>query len=271
MHGVEENLQEITVASGQIEQEANAVSQRQLELASGIEQASRVSGRFDTGGVISRLHGRAQTLAQELGVIFEQAIGSGRVTLEQVLEFSYEEAKGPLIQRFARLFDVSRADPAGFQPPKYHTAYDAIVDLEMMERMDAVLAAEPGLVSATPLDLNGYAPAFHRVYTNAITGDSQKDLVGNRAKRFFLDSPPLARAVRMELGVELPRRVLTRAEFRRAGANLAKPSENAHPFLIQSYARDTGEVVTLLSVPLYVSGQRFGIVGLFWDPESLRK
>ena len=73
------------------------------------------------------------------------------MSLAQVLELRYTEAQGAKIALFGRLFDVSAADPAGFSPAKFHTAYDAAVDRQMMERMDAVLQAEPGLTFALAL------------------------------------------------------------------------------------------------------------------------
>jgi methyl-accepting chemotaxis protein len=271
VQAIDASLQVITGGSAEIEQHAASVARAQLDLTSSAERASVVLGRFDTGGAISRLRERCEGLAGELGGILEAAIDERRVTLSQLLELRYEEARGPLIARFARLFDVSRADSAGFSPPKYHTAYDALVDRAMMERMDAVLAAEPGLTFALPFDLNVYAPAHNSVVSKDITGDAAKDLAGNRTKRFFLDSPALTRASRMELGVKLPTEVLTRQQIAARGAVLTEPAHDTRPFLLQTDARDTGAVLTTLSVPLFVKGQRYGCVCLGWDPEQLRR
>ncbi len=271
VQAIDASLQVITGGSAEIEQHAASVARAQLDLTSSAERASVVLGRFDTGGAISRLRERCEGLAGELRAILESAVDERRVTLSQLLELRYEEARGPLIARFARLFDVSRADPAGFSPPKYQTAYDALVDRAMMERMDAVLAAEPGLTFALPFDLNVYAPAHNSVVSKDITGDAAKDLAGNRTKRFFLDSPALTRASRMELGVKLPTEVLTRQQIAARGAVLTEPMRDTRPFLLQTYARDTGAVLTTLSVPLYVKGQRYGCVCLGWDPEQLRR
>ncbi len=271
VQAIDASLQVITGRSAEIEQHAASVARAQLDLTSSAERASVVLGRFDTGGAISRLRERCEDLAGELRAILEAAVDERRVTLSQLLELRYEEARGPLIARFARLFDVSRADPAGFSPPKYHTAYDALVDWAMMERMDAVLAAEPGLTFALPFDLNVYAPAHNSVVSEDITGDAATDLAGNRTKRFFLDSPALTRASRMELGVKLPTEVLTRQQIAARGAVLTEPAHDTRPFLLQTYARDTGAVLTTLSVPLYVKGQRYGCVCLGWDPEQLRR
>jgi len=266
---IDVNLNAITAESAEIEQRAEAVARSQLELSASTERASVTLARFDTGGLISRLRGRCEGLAEELRAILEAAVDERQVSLTRMLELRYQEATGALIDRFGRLFDVRRADPSGFSPPKYHTAYDALVDRAMMERMDAVLAAEPQLTFALPFDLNAWAPAHNSVYSQDITGDPAKDLAGNRTKRFFLESGALTRASRMELGVELPGEILTRAKISAAGARLTEPAPDHRPFLLQTYARDTGAVLSTLSVPLYVHGQRFGCVCLGWDPERL--
>ncbi|MGH2858239.1 MAG: methyl-accepting chemotaxis protein [Solirubrobacteraceae bacterium] len=267
---VDEHLHSITEASAEIEHEAHTVAHNQAQLAEGTEQAHRMIARYDTGGLISRLRARTEAVATEIERIMEGAIADRKTTAQKLLELRYEEAKGAAIQRFARLFDVTKADPAGFAPPKYHTAYDALIDRQIMEHTDALLADEPGLVFALPLDLNCWTPAHNSVYTKAITGDPAVDLVGNRSKRFFLDSDPLTRAARMELGVRLPQKVLTRGELQGAGARLAKPARETRPVLIQTYARDTGAVLTTLAVPIHVGGQRWGALSIAWDPDKLR-
>ena len=219
---VDANLHSITEASAEIEEQAHAVAARQSDLAAGTERASVVMSRYDTGGSISRLRARCEGLAHELREILEAAIDSRQTTMSRMLDLRYEEAKGAKIQRFARLFDVSRADPDGFSPPKYHTAYDALVDRQMMLRMDAVLAAETALTFALPLDLNAYAAAHNAIFSKPISG-----------------------------------------------ARLTEPAVG-RSFMLQTYARDTGAVLTTLSVPLYVEGERYGSVVLGWDPERLR-
>jgi methyl-accepting chemotaxis protein len=270
VEAIDSGVQAIAAGSAEIRQHAASVARAQLDLTSSAERASSVLGGFNTGGAISRLRGRCEQLAGELQAILEAAIENRRVTLSQLLDLRYEEARGPLIARFGRLFDVSRADPKGFSPPKFHTGYDALVDRAMMERMDAVLAAEPGLTFALPFDLNAYAPAHNTAFSKDITGDPATDLVGNRTKRFFLDSPALTRASRMEIGATLPAEVLTRNQMTAAGARLKETPDDRRPFLLQTYARDTGAVLATLSVPLYVKGERYGCVCLGWDPEKLK-
>lgn len=268
---VETHVHEIAEASAGIDEQARAETVRQQELARGTERASGVIARYDTGSRISRLRGLAQTLSGQLQGILEDAIDQRLVSLDNVLRLAYQEANGlESIRRFGRLFDVSRADPAGFTPPKYHTTYDALVDKPMMEFMDAVLAQEPALVFALPLDLNAYACAHNTIVSQPITGDPAIDLAKNRTKRHFLDSAPLTRAARMGLGLrELELRKFTRPELQAMGGRLVRDAKTAQSVLIQSYLRDTGAVLTTLSVPLYVKDQLYGAVSLGWDPEKL--
>jgi methyl-accepting chemotaxis protein len=135
----------------------------------------------------------------------------------------------------------------------------------MMKRMDDVLAAEPRLTFAVPLDLNSYAPAHNAVFTRDCTGNRLEDLEANRTKRFFLESAALTAAARMELGIKAPGRRLSRADIEPAPdrQSAVEPDER---FLITSYVRDTGAELTILSVPLYVKGHRWGAATPGWNP-----
>jgi methyl-accepting chemotaxis protein len=105
---------------------------------------------------------------------------------------------------------------------------------------------------------------------NGTGGKSQRDLEYNRTKRFFLASPAMLRASRAELGIELPARAVSRRELRALGARLAERDSERSSMLVQTYARDTGALLSVLSVPLYVHGERYGTAMLIWDPEQLR-
>ena len=67
-------------------------------------------------------------------------------------------------------------------------------------------------------------------FSQPLTGDYQKDLVGNRTRRKF-DAPTEIRSAR-----------------------------NTTPLLMQTYLRDTGELMCDISMPIYVSGTHWGCV-----------
>jgi methyl-accepting chemotaxis protein len=264
---VNDAISAITTSSARIEEQARAVAGHQIGLSAGTEEASQVIARFRTNGTVSRYYDASRELAQELREVFEDAIASGAVTLDQVIAQEYSEIKGPAIQSLARLFDVSRVPPEGFDPPKYHTAYDELVDTDLIRRLDSLLASEPTLLIAALADVNGYAPANNTVATKDWTGDHDTDLIGNRTKRFLLDSDAIRRSSRMNLGIEFPPKPISRREMQATGAQLDEPPLGEEGFLLQTYTRDTGDILTTLSVPLYVCHQRYGTVTIGWNPE----
>jgi methyl-accepting chemotaxis protein len=59
-------------------------------------------------------------------------------------------------------------------------------------------------------------------------------------------------------------RSITRAK-RSAGCDLRRSEAASAEFLVQTYARDNGEIVTALTAPIFVKGERWGAVLLGWN------
>jgi methyl-accepting chemotaxis protein len=124
-------------------------------------------------------------------------------------------------------------------PPKYRTSYDAQCELELRRLGDEVLAEIPALRFAFFVDENGYAPSHNARYSKPPTGDLKVDLMASRDKRIFDD--------------ETSKRLAQNVE---------------HDVLLQSYVRDTGELLTDLSMPVYVSRRHWGAVRIGFDPQT---
>jgi methyl-accepting chemotaxis protein len=143
------------------------------------------------------------------------------------------------------------------------------VDRALQEAFDRVLEQEPRLTFALILDLNSYGPSHNKAFTKDWTGQADRDLAGNRVKRFFTDNRVLVRGARHGLGEAaeaLPDRV-DRAAFQRV-ADLREQVASRQEFLVQTYARDTGAIITVLTVPLFVQGQRYGVSLLGWSSDD---
>jgi methyl-accepting chemotaxis protein len=79
----------------------------------------------------------------------------------------------------------------------------------------------------------------------------------------------LVRGARHGLGEAaeaLPDRA-SRRDFERV-ADLSEKAANPQDFLVQTYARDTGAIITVLTMPLHVCGQRYGVGLLGWSSEG---
>jgi methyl-accepting chemotaxis protein len=213
--------------------------------------------RHHTGGTVEQMVELARAAGAEAEAVLTNLVDSGAVRLEQLLDWRYTEARGPLIQNFARLFDVRRVPQTGFDPPKYQTSWDHLIDKPIRELCDRILASDPRVVNAVAPDLNGYHYAHLSRHCQDWTGDPTKDTTGNRVKRIFDNHVEIRRArVGLPNGLQAPRRA-TREQFLAAGVDPDALQGDA-PFLLQTYARDTGEVIHDLAVPLFVKGRRFG-------------
>ncbi|AJF05365.1 methyl-accepting chemotaxis protein [Geoalkalibacter subterraneus] len=149
---------------------------------------------------------------------FQQAIESGHLTREEIFDTDYREIQeGPLSRSGA---------------PKYHTAYDQYLDRRLQPIIDAFIEEDSMVVFAVPTDYNGYVPTHNSIYSRALTGDPEQDLLRNRTKQIF-DDPVGLRAARVE-----------------------GPQDGG--ILRQSYRRDTGERLWDLSAPISVDGERWG-------------
>jgi methyl-accepting chemotaxis protein len=265
-----ERLSAATEALQAIGADAEAMTASTFQLSEIVEDTFKHFIHVDTGTVFHR----ALRLARQLSVrsmrVFEHAIDSGRCSLHDVLALDYREIKGREIGSLAHLFDVSRVPASGFQPPKYRTRYDQHVDVALQALMEEVREREPGLAFALLIDLNSYAPIHNREYSKDWTGDPAQDLAGNRIKRFFTDQRVLVRGARVGMGKEaaaLPDRA-QRGDFERAGCPLGQTDDAPERFLVQTYMRDTGAFMTVLTAPVFVKRQRWGAVLLGWHTDE---
>lgn len=249
--------------------EAEAVARDAFGLSTLTEVGHRHLAAYDTGSLFHRALGLARGLADECAQILGSPVAEGRVRPEDLLALDYTEIRGEGIQSLSRFFSVLRVPPEGFTPPKFRTAYDALVERPLQEAYDRVLAQEPRLTFALVIDLNSYAPSHNRRFAQDWTGQADKDLAGNRVKRFFTDNRVLVRGARHGLGEAaeaLPDRS-ARDAFRRV-ADLREAAAPPDDFLVQTYARDTGAIITVLTVPLHVCGERYGASLLGWSSDD---
>jgi len=146
--------------------------------------------------------------AKLIGRVIEEAIDNG--------VFSVKDA-----------FDTNYVLIPGFKPEKYHTKYDFYLDKAILSLQDEFLK-DDSVVFAVAVDLNGYLPTHNTRYQQPITGDQQKDLIGNRTKRIFND----------QIGIQA--------------------AHNTRPAFQQTYHRDTGVTMWDISTPIYVKGKHWG-------------
>jgi len=180
------------------------------------EQFSRLDEQYKTQAKFDSMVG-----AKAVSRLFEEAIETGVLSAADAFDTEYQ--------------------PYGtFEPPKYRTKYDTYADRMLLSLQDEMLK-NPSIVFAVTVDNNGYLPTHNTKYTKPITGDKDKDKVGNRTKRIFNDPTGLAAA------------------------------KNTQPGFLQVYKRDTGETMWDVSSPILVKGKQWGNFRIGLSIDALQK
>ena len=236
--------------------EASATSQ---EIGVATMEIHRLLARYKLGTFTEQVREWALECAEEIRALMERALDERRLTLDQLAAWRYEEIKGPMIQRLSNLFDVRRVPPEGFSPPKYATGWDHLLDVPVRAVLDRYLAKDRRLNNVCIPDVNGYNFTHLTKYCPDWKGDPKVDAVFNRSK-WITDYPVVLHAARVGLkGWDRAPKRASRAHFLAAGVD---PDQSLPPgtFLLQTQARNTGDTVCDMAVPLFVKGKRYGAV-----------
>ena len=137
----------------------------------------------------------------------------------------------------AALFSTDYQQIPHTMPQKYTTQFDRVFDEIIAPIQEDVLTRDKKMFYAICVDRSGYCPSHNRRYTQPLTGDVCIDKNSNRTKRIFSD---------------------------KTGAQCATSKE---PFLLQTYLRDTGEVMNDMSTPIIIQGKHWGAVRIGYISE----
>ena len=135
------------------------------------------------------------------------------------------------------LFDANYTPIPNTAPQKFHSKFDALCDKVLPLIQDPVLDRQPEVAYAIACDRRGYVPTHNTRFCQPLTGDEKKDVLGNRTKRIFSD--PVGK---------------------RCG-------DHELPFLLQTYRRDTGEIMHDISAPVHIKGRHWGGVRIGYRTE----
>ncbi len=231
---------------GQLTQIAAAME----ELATTNDQTHEtVAGIHEASSVISRRAGEARQSANDLSRATEKVqesvsrfrIGSGHLDAIVATVRRYRDLIESRIQALAArgvdVFDRNYRPVAGTFPQKYKTGYDEVFAAEIQPLIDGLLDEVNGGVFSLCVDTNGYGPTHNARYSHPLTGNREQDIACSRDKRIF-DDPTGGRA-----------------------------ASNTSPFLLQTYMRDTGEILNDLSMPIHVRGSHWGGLRLGFDAQ----
>ena len=146
---------------------------------------------------------------------------------EQIaIAFSQAIAKNQISEH--ALFNFTYQQISNTNPQKFSSAFDTFTDTVLPAIQEPLLNQFADMIYAGAVDINGYFPTHNKKFSQPLTGDYASDVNNNRTKRIF-DDPTGIRC-----------------------------GKHTQPFLLQTYKRDTGEVMHDVSAPIIVNGKHWG-------------
>lgn len=247
--GAEETLDKIRVIAVTMQQQ-NAQAHHIADQAGDIIQLAtrNAEGARSTLTEATQLHYLATNL-DEIGTVFKLgtsgevarrlhgSMPSQAMQLAQEVSRALEAAVSRKEIALDDLFDQNYVPIPNTKPQKFSTKFDTLLDRILPGIQEPYLDRNPEVAYAIAIDRNAYVPTHNKRFSLPITGDEAKDMVGNRTKRIFSD-----------------------AVGKRCGSH-------EQPFLIQTYRRDTGEIMHDISSPVYIQGRHWGGVRIGYKTE----
>ncbi|UXY51279.1 methyl-accepting chemotaxis protein [Pseudomonas tohonis] len=189
-----------------------------------------------------QLEGQAETISERLAEVglddyHQRVYDLAREGAEQIarrFEADIEQGRVGLEDLFDRHY---QAVP-NTAPPKFRTRFDSYADQVLPAIQEPLLKRHEGLVFAIACTPEGYVPTHNQAFAHPPVGDPQVDMLRSRSKRKFSDRTGI-----------------------RCGSH-------QKPLLLQTYTRDTGELMHDLSVPIYIRGRHWGGLRLGYRPEQ---
>jgi methyl-accepting chemotaxis protein len=178
---------------------------------------------------LGRVGEQARQIHERMPTVVQEAAAKVARTLEEAVD------RGQI--KLDDLFDQNYVPIPNTKPQKFRTKFDEACDRVLPPVQEPFLNSHPAIAYAIACDRRGYVPTHNSRFCQPLTGNEAKDIAGNRTKRIF-------------------------------GDNVGKRcGDHELPFLLQTYRRDTGEIMHDISAPVHIKGRHWGGVRIGYRTE----
>ena len=211
---------------GHVRNIMDMVEQNRTGAAETLEEAKKLGSLADNLEEIRRvfLLGQAGEKAMRLHEEMPGMVQAAAKAIGEALERAVKQ--GQITEE--ALFSQEYKPIPNTNPQKYTSAYDSLTDRIFPPIQEPILQRSPAIVIAAAMERGCYLPTHNKHCSQPETGNYQRDFVFSRSKRIF-DDPVSKRS-----------------------------ATHNRPYLMQTYRRDTGEVMHDCSAPVYVNGRQWG-------------
>ena len=230
--GVSAAIEELSTTNRGVHSRISEIHQLGSRIREGMDRADKYS---------TSLRGSTE---DTLGVVSHFKAGTGN--FEEVLSKAAEwrdhiqQVMQQLLSRGIDIFDQNYRPVPNTNPQKFTVGYGPALEREIQEFYDQCRDHFPSTKYLLAVDMNCFIYVHHKAVSQPLTGNPEHDLLHSRNQRFFKDNEN---------------------EIRRA--------KNTAPFLLQTFVRDTGEVLCDLSLPIHVNGRHWGGLIMGFEPNLI--
>ncbi len=210
---VSQTVENVTQTTKDVIKKLNDIVSQSVDLKEIIDIAFSITKKIKANTPIENVYKILRDTKKEIETTIEKAIKRGEISSADIWDRNYVPVPNT-------------------NPQKYKTRFTDFMKKYIQPIEDKVLSINSNFKVVVLVDNNDYLPANNTIYDKPLTGDYEKDLVGNRSMRIFDDPIGLADA------------------------------KNTEPILIQTYTRGTGEAMYDISVPIYMEGKHWGALRL---------
>lgn len=233
-----------------------------MKIAAAIEELSTNNSESTTK--VNEINSLSQSIADEMAISEKSVSSLNQVTekmLEMVASFKTGEGKfdaiivrageirdlyaskiGEIKSKGINVFDNNYKKVPNTNPQKFEASFSSAFLSHLQDTFDEAKESLKGSIYCLAIDRNGYLPVHHKAVSQPMTGDPERDLLNSRHQRIYMNN---------------------QTEKRRCS--------HTNPLLLQTYMRDTGEILNDLSMPIYVDGRHWGALIIGLTPETLLK
>ncbi|THF62749.1 methyl-accepting chemotaxis protein [Pseudothauera rhizosphaerae] len=215
-------MEELTATNSQVHENVSVIHELSTSVAKDMEESEQRTLELS----------RATEAVQELVSRFR--IGKGAFDHVVNEAYAFRNAVQKQFEEMAAarvdVFDRHYQPIPNTNPPKFKVSWGEEYGRRCQRLMDDFVASVKGSIYAVAVNADSYLSAHNTKFSKPLTGDYATDLVGNRTCRKF-EGPTELRAAR-----------------------------NAEPMLLQTFMRDTGEILCDIALPIHVGGRHWGNV-----------
>ena len=242
MHDFKDSEAQLTQVAESIEELSATNSEITLKTQDIHSLSQTIASDMDRSGSSMSDLNQATEKMLEMVSMFKTGDGPFDCLIETAhrLKETYELHILKIHQQGINVFDSDKREVPDTSPQKYTTEFSNEFIKTMIPVYDWGRSQIPGAIYALAIDRDGYLPAHHEEFSQPLTGDPETDLLNSRHQRIFLGNA---------------------TEQRRCTHTM--------PMLMQTYMRDTGQILNDLSLPIFINNRHWGALIIGFDPSTI--